>query len=378
MSEGRAHGGTPSLCPPPPADFPAVMVKADAADFIVEELPLYEPAGMGTHTYFWIEKNGINTLDAARRLAGVLKKRPADAGIAGLKDARSVSRQWISFEHVKENLDPASRYHDERLRVLKISRHGNKLKSGHLRGNRFVIRLVPAAGKNAGVCGIIAARCSEVFAVLQQKGVANYFGTQRFGWGGENVALGRMLVQGDVAGFDKIYAEKNGGRKADRRLRNFLVNALQSDLFNRILAERMPEIGTLQNGDLAWLHRNGAVFSVTSDADAMKEQPRADAFEISPSGPLFGEKSKLAEGKPGALEQRVLSESGLKIEDFSRREAERQPGARRPLRIAFLERPSVEIELGAIVVRFALPSGAYATVVLSEILGQIGAANNCE
>ena len=359
----------PTLHPPAGADFPAVRIKASPDDFMVEELPLYEPSGSGTHLYFWIEKRGINTMDAVRRLAAVLRKRAADAGVAGLKDSRAVSRQWISFEHVKENFEQARQFSDEKIVVLKAAQHGNKLKMGHLRGNRFAIRLVPASGANSAACERIAARCREVFATLQQKGIPNYYGEQRFGRNGENVRLGRMLVQGDLAGFEKAFAELNHGRKADRRLKNLIVNALQSDLFNQVLAARMPEIGKLLAGDLAWLHRNGAVFAVANDADAAKEQPRADAFEISPSGPIYGGKSKLAEGRPGEIERQILAQSGLKLEDFGRREAERQPGARRSLRIAFLETPAVELETGGVVVRFALPSGAYATVVLREILG---------
>lgn len=362
----------PTLCPPPPADFPQVRIKAEPEDFVVEELPQYEPCGSGTHTYFWIEKRGLNTHDAARKLAQILGKRAPDAGIAGLKDAQAIARQWISFEHVKENLDKAAAYQDDKLRVLSVSSHGNKLKMGHLRGNRFVIRLRPMAD-----CGLqiadwqqrVLQRTRDVLATLSSKGIPNYFGEQRFGRGGGNAALGKMLVQGDVAGFEAA-AKIAGVRHGDRKLRNLLVNAFQSELFNQILARRMPEIGKLEAGDLAWLHRNGAVFSVASAEEAQREQPRADAFEISPSGPLFGEKTKLADGRPGEIERAVLAESGVKLDDFSRREAERQPGARRALRIVFLETPSAELDPAGVLLRFALPPGAYATVVLGELQGQ--------
>ena len=362
----------PTLCPPPPANFPRLRIKAEPEDFVVEELPLYEPGGSGTHTYFWIEKRGLNSHDAVRRIAEVLGKRAADGGLAGLKDARAVSRQWISFEHVKEGLDKAAAIQDEKLRVLKVSSHGNKLKMGHLRGNRFIIRLRPIAD-----CGLQIAywqqpvldRAIIVFETLSRKGIPNYFGEQRFGRGGNNAALGKLLVQGDVPGFEAA-AKAAGVRFQDRKLRNLLVNAFQSELFNQILSRRMPDIGRIEAGDLACLHRNGAVFAVATAEDAQREQPRADAFEISPSGPLFGEKSILAEGRPGEIERDVLAASEVKAADFSRREAERQPGARRSLRIAFLEPPETSRDESGILLRFALPSGAYATVVLNEIMGQ--------
>jgi len=362
----------PTLCPPPPADFPRLRIKAEPEDFVVEELPLYEPTGSGTHTYFWIEKRGLNSHDAVRRIAEVLGKRAADGGLAGLKDARAVSRQWISFEHVKEGLDKAAGIHDDKLRVLNVSSHGNKLKMGHLRGNRFIIRLRPdpalATEARERALALALGRARDVLAALARSGIPNFFGEQRFGRGGDNAALGKLLVQGDVAGFEAA-AKAAGVRFQDRKLRNLLVNAFQSELFNQILARRMPDIGRLDAGDLAWLHRNGAVFSVATAEDAQREQSRADAFEISPSGPLFGEKTILAGGRPGEIEREILAASGVTAADFSRREAERQPGARRSLRIVFLELPEASRDESGVVLRFALPAGAYATVVLKEILG---------
>lgn len=350
--------------------FAGARAKAWPEDFVVEELALYEPSGAGTHTYLWIEKRGQNTHDAARRIAKALGKRDRDAGIAGLKDAQAVTRQWISFEHVDAEklarLDAAAL--GPGLQVLNVSRHGNKLKMGHLKGNRFVIRLRFDAG--APPAGATEA-ARFVLAELQRQGVPNYYGEQRFGRGAGNVELGRLLVKGDEPGFAKAFAASgnNPARARDGKFRNLMVNAFQSELFNQVLARRMPGLGKLQPGDLALLHRNGAVFKIEDAAAAEKEQPRADAFEISPSGPLFGPKTPLAEGDPGRIEREVLAAAGVSVDDFGRPEAERQPGARRPLRIPLLEAPEVSEDAEGLVLKFALPSGAYATVVLRELLG---------
>jgi len=128
----------------------------------------------------------------------------------------------------------------------------------------------------------------------------------------------------------------------------------------------MPHLDRLLPGDLAFLHRNGAVFKVE---DVEAEQPRCATFEISPSGPLYGPKMPFPEGAVGALERSILAEAEVSVEDFGRREAERQPGARRPLRVPLLEPPVAAAEAGGALLRFALPSGAYATVALREILG---------
>jgi len=359
----------PTLLSPPPPDFPNVAVKAQPEDFVVEEIPLYEPGGSGTHTYLWIEKRQLNTLDAVRRIAALLGKRAADAGVAGLKDAQALTRQWISFEHVPAGkLEELKAHGDPNLRVLKISSHTNKLRMGHLRGNRFAIRLrveTPDAAQR------LAARAHEVLAVLEQCGLPNYYGPQRFGRNADNAEAGRALVRGETAAFEQYVAQHYAARRPDvRKLRNLLVNAFQSELFNRVLARRMPKLGHLQAGDVAWLHRNGAVFRVGSEEDAAREQRRADAFEISPSGPLFGPKMLQAEGAPGEIETAVLRESGVTLEAFARREAERQPGARRPLRVPLLEAPASEADASGLALRFALPPGSYASILIREIIGR--------
>lgn len=358
----------PTFLPPPEPDFPNVQIKARPEDFIVEELPLYEPSGIGTHTYLWIEKRGINTRDAVSRIATILGKRAADGGAAGLKDAQSISRQWISFEHVKQGLDTVAKLNQPELKVLTVSSHGNKLKPGHLRGNRFIITL-RLVREDPAARALVIKRATNVCDTLSKRGLPNYFGPQRFGWGGDNVGLGKLLVQGDKSGFEREWAQRKANRPADRKLRNLIVNAFQSELFNCVLARRISGLDRLQAGDLALLHRNGAVFRIATPEDAAREQPRADALEISPSGPLFGPKMIAPEGEPGKIEAQVLADAGVNCEDFGRAEAERQPGARRPLRVPLLEAPAVEESPDGIVLRVALPTGSYATVLLAEIAG---------
>ena len=217
----------------------------------------------------------------------------------------------------------------------------------------------------------LASAARDALASLYRLGVPNYYGMQRFGRDASNVELGRLLVRGGVPGF--LSAAKAAGtpdpRTRDRRFRNLMVNAFQAELFNRVLSARMPRIGTLLAGDLAQLHRNGAVFAVADAEAAAREQPRCAAFELSPSGPLFGPKLPFPEGEPGEMERATLAASGAALEDFGRPEAERQPGARRPLRVPLIEKPEVEEDAEGVVLKFALPSGCYATVVLREMLG---------
>lgn len=341
-----------------------VHLKTQPEDFVVEEVALYEPCGAGDHVYFRVEKRGMSTHDAARRLAQALGKRPNDAGIAGLKDVQAVTRQWISFEHIKDEQATAVDLGPQ-ARVLEFRRHGNKLRMGHLKGNRFIIRLRLT---DAARVVELARAAQETLGALSARGLPNFYGPQRFGRGGASIDLGRALVAGDETRFTEKLREQNlpPARGRDRKFRNLMVNAFQADLFNQVLARRLSRFDELLAGDLAYLHRNGAVFRVE---DLSKEQPRCAAFEISPSGPLFGPKMLFPDGEPGMVEREVLNASGSALEEFGRREAERQPGARRPLRVPLLEPPRVDTETDGAVVTFALPSGSYATVALREVVG---------
>jgi len=113
---------------------------------------------------------------------------------------------------------------------------------------------------------------------------------------------------------------------------------------------------------VAYIHANGAAFIVQ---DVAAEQARADRFEISPSGPLFGPKLLLAQGQPGQREQEMLAQSGLNLDDF-RLPGVRLDGARRPYRVPLSE---VEVDWDdGLVLRFRLPAGSYATEVLREVM----------
>ncbi len=390
-------------------DRPTGVIKADYADFEVDELPLYPADGAGTHTYFRVEKSGLSTHQAVNDVAHALGVLRRDIGYAGLKDARAVARQWMSIEHVPP--ERLSELRLPRIRVLETTRHGNKLRLGHLKANAFRI-LVRETD---------ASRCSDLRAALDtlaRRGVPNYFGEQRFGMRGDTWKIGRAIVlrepeqavdfvlgapgehdfgdvrtarlayqRGDLAAALRAWPAifkserralralmQSEGRKKrafaaiDPHTRNFYVSAYQSLLFNRVLAERMTTVGLdrLVVGDLAWRHANGAVFRVE---DAEREQPRCDALEISPSGPLFGHRMTEAAGAAGEMESAVLAAEGVGKEAFSARPLHIS-GGRRPLRFPVF---GARVDLGAdrrgpyLSLEFQLPRGCYATTLLREL-----------
>ena len=383
-------------------------IKGEYEDFVVEELPLYEAGGVGTHTYFLVEKRGLSTMNAVADIARVLEVPRREIGYAGLKDARAVTRQWMSVEHIEP--ERLAQLELARVRILDVTRHTNKLRLGHLRGNAFRIRVRDTEPQRL-------AELQDALAQLGKLGVPNYFGHQRFGGRGDSWKVGREIVRGDLpAALDVVlgrpgerdrasirharelydagqYAQavthwpgmfrderralrtlaQNKGRKKraflviDKNLRRFYVSAFQSQLFNEVVARRMKTgVHQLVRGDLAWRHANGAVFEVL---DASVEQPRADELEISPSGPLFGYRMTQPSGSAAEVEDAVLAEAELKASDF-RAPNLRIKGARRPVRFPVrgasirlgADDAGVYLELG-----FELPRGSYATSLLREL-----------
>ncbi len=172
------------------ADLPGVSgrLKETPEDFLVEEIPAYEPSGEGEHLFLWIEKRDVAADQLVRHLARSLEVSRDDIGVAGLKDKRGVTRQFVSVPaRAADRLEAANA---EEVHVLSATRHTNKLRTGHLKGNRFSILLrTDSAPESLDAAQHIVER-------LKQLGVPNYYGEQRFGTGGETAVLGFDLLRG--------------------------------------------------------------------------------------------------------------------------------------------------------------------------------------
>ena len=307
-------------------------------DFQVEEVPLYEPQGSGSHAYALVEKTGLTTRDLVLALMreGLEEK---SIGVAGLKDKHAVTKQWLSvpqrFSEALDSLDSL-----EGVTILERSRHKNKLAVGHLKGNYFKVRVrEPDEGA--------LDKAEAILKTLETKGLPNYFGPQRFGRGGTNAVDGYNFIHGEWV---------PGGQ----RLKRFFVSALQSLLFNHLLNLRIERgiFDALILGDWAKKHDTGGVFKV----EDVNESERAKRFEVSATLPLYGKKVKLSEAEAGEMEQEVLDYFGLRWVDFTSRK-----GDRRFSRLK-LENVSVHPEDDGYTLSFFLPKGAFATSVLREVL----------
>jgi tRNA pseudouridine13 synthase len=333
-------------------------LKAHDDDFVVEELPAYPRSGEGSHVFIFIEKRDLTTAEAVRRIAAALRCKPADIGQAGQKDRHAVTRQWLSLPPPCTP-EAARALTIDGLVVLEATRHGNKLRTGHLAGNRFVLTVRDCVGADP------AARAQAVLAELARPpGVPNFYGEQRFGVSGDNAARGKAILLG-------------GRGPRDGRERRFLVSALQSALFNQVLAARLAAgtFRTVLAGDVLAKVQSGGLFVCE---EPLTDQPRLDAGEVAPTGPMFGKKMK----DPGvgsatlAAELAALAALGLEPAVFAR--ARDTDGTRRPLGVGFLEAPRAiahPVDPAAIQVTFALPPGSYATVVAGEIMKSSGEAS---
>ena len=341
-------------------------------DFIVEELPLYEPSQTGTHTYFAIRKRNLSTMEAINRIARELQVHTRDIGYAGLKDKNAVTTQVLSVEGVVP--ERVLRVEQPAIEVLWAERHAHKLRVGHLRGNRFKLTLRDIPHDKL-------TQIKTAMDRLLTEGVPNRFGVQRFGNKNDSHLIGKALVKADweavkcyMYANDDIPQQKKFERKPvetlvnaiPHRLRRLYLSAYQAHLFNRVLEKRMPHLSKLLEGDIAVKHSNGAPFLVENPTI---EQPRADALEISPSGPIFGYKMRMPSGDVRDLEISVLADDGVRLEKFRKVAGIRLPGTRRPLRmpIQLHEVSTVSNNVG-IRLSFTLPAGGYATVVLEELL----------
>jgi tRNA pseudouridine13 synthase len=329
------------------------VLRASDEDFVVEELPAYGPSGTGEHVFATIEKRDLTTFEAVRRVAQALRVNPADVGTAGLKDRHAITRQQISLPR-PVTPEAVLALDVPGVRVLSAARHGNKLKTGHLRGNRFelVVRELAVDAETA------AERARAIFAALAAPpGVPNFYGEQRFGREGDNAARGRLLLRGE-----RITPPPRDGR--EKRL---LLSSLQSELYNAYLAARLAAGTFARVIDGDWLAKvaSGGVFE---GVDPAVDGPRLEAGEIVPTGPMFGKSMRTPkEGSAAAaLEEQVLAAAGLTRADFARHGL--LEGTRRPLGVPLGE-PRVEV-VGerAIRVAFGLPAGSYATVVAAELM----------
>lgn len=336
---------------------------SSSRDFIVTEIPLYEFSGEGEHLVLKVRKKELTTWEMILRFAKHLGIDKRDIGYAGLKDKHAMTVQHISI--LAKHEEKLSSFDDEHIKILSTTRHNNKIRTGHLKGNRFDIRLKK-------VLGVSRDKLDSSLEWIKENGVPNYFGVQRFGIEGDNYLKGKEIIDGKL----KI---------KDRKMRDFLISAYQSHLFNAWLSKRLElslltdefsqkecegilgvAEGTFEGikgqknffkllkGDQMMHYPHGKLFEVE---DIAKESARFSTRDISPTGLLSGKRATHATASAFTLEEPFIEPINA---DGSRRYAWIWAEDIKKKYIA--EKAHYELS-------FTLPKGCYATNVLDVLRG---------
>jgi len=333
-------------------------------DFVVDEIPLYEFSGEGEHLVFHVRKKNLTTWQMLDDIAKHLNIKSRDIGYAGLKDKNAQTKQYISIH--KQHEQKMESFVSDSIKILSKTYHKNKIKMGHLKGNRFFIRLKK-------VDPTAAQKITQVLANIREFGMPNYFGFQRFGIEKNNYKLGEEII------FNKR-------KERNAKLKRMYINAYQSHLFNLWLSSRLEksklissfepkEIENLLNipldiltnikkqkhpfklfdGDVMMHYPHGRLYSFDA---TLEEAERFTCKNVSPTGLLAGKRVDRATGTAHLIEKEFDFEANI-------------DGARR---YAWIFPEDIEGEYKEneawYELHFSLPKGSYATVLVEEIAGR--------
>ncbi|MEX5511064.1 tRNA pseudouridine(13) synthase TruD [Pseudomonas paralactis] len=321
----------------------SAVLKATAEDFQVDEVLDIPLTGDGEHLWLWVEKRGLNTEEAARRIAKAAGVPLRTVSYAGLKDRQALTRQWFSVQ-LPGKADPdMSGAENDTLKILKTTRHKRKLQRGAHSANGFTLRLTQLAGDTAAI--------DARLQLIARHGIPNYFGAQRFGHNGGNV----------------VDAREWAARKAlpeQRNVRSRLLSTARSYLFNKVLAARVAD-GSWQRaqvGDLLAFTDSRSFFPA---GEAECSDPRLAILDLHPTGPQWGEGDSPAKGLTHELEQSVAaSEADLRDWLVNAGMSQERRILRLPIGGLTWHYPGPDI----LQLEFVLPAGCFATVLVRELV----------
>lgn len=343
------------------------MFTKNSSDFVVSEIPLYPFSGEGEHLVLHVRKKDLTTWDMLQYISEVTGCKVRDFGYAGLKDKDGMTTQYISLHKSFEA--KLATFSHEKIKILDKTYHNNKIRTGHLKGNRFFVRLKK-------VNPIDARKLQDGLKKINKEGFPNFFGYQRFGIDGDNYLKGKAILEGSR-------------KERNPKMKEFFINAYQSHLFNDWLSKRIeisriaqdfelkdvmrllelskeeaqglkkqPQFFKLLHGDVLHHYPAGKAF-VCENAE--EELPRFLERGITIAGWLVGGKNIRAEHKAGVIEQTMFKESEPFLDKIN--------GSRR---FAWSFAEDVEgvykEEEAWFEMHFSLPKGSYATVIIEELI----------
>ncbi len=383
-------------------------MKSDPGDFLVEEIApdgelyplggqIQRPSEPGPYTRFILQKTNWSTNSAISEIARRLRTNERNFNFAGSKDKVATTTQTASVR---------GDYRDAllALKIKDISINGawfaqDRVRLGDLLGNRFTIRVRNACEGAGGRVEIISNELGGRFP--------NYFGGQRFGSSRQNTHLiGEKLLQDDLEGALKLFLCSSEGEtheeaklarkeleetgdyaralnsfpkhlrlersmlahlawKPDDKLgafrslpRNILlmfVHAFQSDLFNRLLSERLNE------GGGALELEEGEYFCGETLGFPDLNKTEAEGWI---SAKLIGYNSPLNKREKDLFDSLNIQKDAFRMKSIPEIASK---GTYRTLLA-----PLKDFTYSESVFRFSLPSGSYATVAMREFIDPKG------
>jgi len=337
-----------------------LIFNKNSENFVVEEKQLYDWSNQGEWLILKIRKKDLTTHELLKIFSERVGTKTRDIGYAGLKDKHGMTMQYISLP--KRFLNKIEKFSHPKIKILEKHIHSNKLKIGHLKGNRFFIRLKKVSPTDAK-------KIDKVLKEIKKFGIPNYFGYQRFGR--DNSAIqGKQIIEGELV-------------IRNRAVEKLLINAYQSELFNKWLTERINLSNIFNEFDEKELLNRfpkEIIKFVKSQKHPFKllpgellrhypygrdfplEENEVDRFEkkdVSPTGLLSGKKVKIATGFAGEIEKKYYRII---------------PGRDGERRYAWIFPEDIQGNYNEkewqYNLNFFLPKGCYATVFLEILLGK--------
>lgn len=367
LSKTEGMGGTIKR---EPGDFQVEEITPDGTVLEIGKSQGFE-GGSGDYVHFTLEKTNWDTMRAVKEVARRCRVSHKRLKFAGTKDRRSVSAQRVSIWKVPEEKLERVRIKDVTLRDF--CRSDEPVNLGSLSGNRFTV-LIRDVSEEADK------RVAEIVEELGGK-APNFFGSQRFGLRKNNHIVGRHVLKGEfeeavmefLCGTGDEPDEATEARTRLRKTRDFKTAfnefpdylGYEKSVINRLARLPTDFIGGLRElpKKLRWLFVHayqGYIFNL-----ALSECVKRGS--IPEELPLVG----YATG-PDKVSERLLKDEGLRKEDFEVPSMPEMSAEGMP-RKALVEFRDFEVldfneKASNIRVRFSLPPGAYATMLLRELM----------
>lgn len=318
----------------------SALLRVQPDDFIVHEELSFTPTGAGEHMLLLVEKIGQNTQYVAKLLAELAGCKARQVSYAGLKDRHAVTRQWFCLPvPIKQQLN-WQHWTIEGVKILDSIRHQRRLKLGSIKYNEFILTLRDVSDIPA-LLGRLA---------LVKQGVPNYYGEQRFGIQGGNLALAEQLF--------------SGGGIEDRKIRGLALSASRSFLFNLQVDARV-RAGTFNQllaGEVVQLDGSGSVFKVPQSDERLNQ--RLLEADIHPTAGLPGLGEALTTADALAFEQQSLKPWQHWVDKLAELNVRAE---RRSIRVMPIDL-AAEVQGQHVKISFKLYSGCFATAVLRELV----------